>query len=312
MNKTEFISRMHGTLGKLGFQLKKYSPEILLAAGIVGGVVSAVMACKATTKLNSILEKSSSELDAIHDCEKDESLAEEYTKDDVKKDLAIVYAKTGVAVAKLYAPAVALGGLSISCVLASHNVLRKRNVAMAAAYATVDKAFKEYRGRVIERFGEAVDHELRYDIKAKKFEETVMDEKGKEKTVKNKVSVSGIDGISEYSRFFDEVNPYWEKDAEYNKMFLLREQAFANDRLKARGFLFLNEVYDRLGFPHTKAGQVVGWRYDPDNAIGDNYVDFGMFDTNREAVRDFVNGYERAILLDFNVDGPILDTIDEI
>lgn len=312
MNKKELMSRMQGSLGKMGFQIKKHSPEILLAAGIVGGVISAVMACKATTKLSTILAKSSDELDAIHDCEKNETLAEDYTKDDAKKDLAIVYAKTGVAIAKLYAPAVVLGTLSITSVLASHNILHKRNVAMAAAYATVDKAFKDYRARVVERFGEAVDHELRYDIKAKKFEETVTDEKGKEKTVKNKVSVSGIDGYSDYARFFDEYNRYWEKDAEYNKMFLRREQAYANDILKSRGHLFLNEVYERLGFPLTKAGQVVGWKYNPDNPTGDNYVDFGMYDTNREAARDFINGYERAILLDFNVDGPILSAFEEI
>ena len=60
-----------------------------------------------------------------------------------------------------------------------------------------------------------------------------------------------------------------------------------------------------LGIPKTKAGQVVGWVYDPEHPVGDNYVDFGLFDLDRERVRRFVNGDERNILLDFNVDGNI-------
>ena len=110
---------------------------------------------------------------------------------------------------------------------------------------------------------------------------------------------------SDYARFFDVGNPNWEKDSEYNLMFLKRQQAYANDKLKANGYLFLNEVYDMLGIPKSKAGQVVGWIYDPENGSGDNYVDFGIYNVNREAARDFVNGYERTILLDFNVDGNI-------
>ena len=61
-----------------------------------------------------------------------------------------------------------------------------------------------------------------------------------------------------------------------------------------------------LGIPRTKAGQVVGWIFDKDNPIGDNYVDFGLLNTQNE---DFVNGYKRSVLLDFNVDGMILDRI---
>ena len=71
--------------------------------------------------------------------------------------------------------------------------------------------------------------------------------------------------------------------------------------------MFLNDVYEMLGIPKTKAGYVVGWIYDKNHPVGDNEVDFGIFDMEREKNRDFVNGYERTILLDFNVDGNILD-----
>lgn len=312
MKKNEIVNRISGTFSKMGFQLKKRSPEILIAAGVVGTVVSAVMACKATTKISDILEKTKEDIDTIHTFACAENLPEEYSSKDAKKDLAIVYAQTGVKLAKLYAPAVILGALSITSILASNNILRKRNVALAAAYATIDKSFKEYRGRVAERFGEAVDRELRYNIKAKQFEETVVDENGKEKKVKKTVNIADVgDCPSDYARIFDESSSLWEKNAEYNLMFLRAQQQYANDLLRAKGHLYLNEVYDMLDIPRTKAGQVVGWVYDPDNSVGDNYVDFGIYDICREKSRDFVNGYERSILLDFNVDGNILDLMED-
>jgi len=308
MKKAELMITLSSSFNKMGFKLKKHSPEILVVAGVVGTVVSAVMACKATTKVSDILEKTKEDINSIHNCAANESLAEEYTPEDVKKDLAIVYVQTGVKLAKLYAPAVALGALSLGSILASNNILRQRNVALAAAYATVDKGFKEYRNRVVERFGEEVERELRHNIKAKKIEKIVVGEDGKEKKVKETIQVAeDPNTYSDYARFFDDGCTGWEKDSEYNLMFLRAQQQYANDKLRANGRLFLNEVYDMLGIPRTKAGQVVGWAYDAENPIGDNYIDFGIYNVHRETVRNFVNGYERTILLDFNVDGNIWD-----
>ncbi|MFA7675058.1 MAG: DUF6353 family protein [Endomicrobiia bacterium] len=308
MKKTELMTTVSSSFNKMSFKLKKYSPEILVVAGVVGTVVSAVMACKATTKVSDILEKTKEDINSIHNCAANESLAEEYTPEDVKKDLAIVYVQTGVKLAKLYAPAVALGALSLGSILASNNILRQRNIALAAAYATVDKGFKEYRNRVVERFGEEVERELRHNIKAKKIEKIVVGEDGKEKKVKETIQVAeDPNTYSDYARFFDDGCTGWEKDSEYNLMFLRAQQQYANDKLRANGRLFLNEVYDMLGIPRTKAGQVVGWAYDAENPIGDNYIDFGIYNVHRETVRNFVNGYERTILLDFNVDGNIWD-----
>jgi hypothetical protein len=318
MKKTELMTTVSSSFNKIGFKLKKHSPEILLVAGVVGTVVSAVMACKATTRCGDILEKAKEDINTIHDCAANEELVEEYTPEDVKKDLTIVYIQTGVKLAKLYAPAIALGALSLSGILASNNILRKRNVALAAAYATVDKGFKEYRNHVVERFGEDVDRELKHGIKAKKIEKVVVGEDGKKKKVKETISVVEKDSLSDYSFFFEESNPYWEDDGNYNRMFLLAQQQYANDKLRANGYLFLNDVLDDLGIPRTKAGQIVGWVYNPDNPNGDNYVDFGIYETYRRDEEAFIKDkamrerfgkeiYERVVLLDFNVDGNILD-----
>lgn len=297
---------------RMGLQLRKHSPEILMGAGIVGAIASAVLACKATTKLESVMEKSRNDVKTIHEAiEHPENLPEEYTPEDGKKDLAIVYARTGLELVKLYGPSLALGALSITSILASHNILHKRNVAIAAAYTAVDKGFKDYRGRVIERFGDELDKELKYNIKAKKIEEKVVDENGKEKKVKKDIQVVDYDrpGESEYARFFDDGNTGWDENPEFSLQFLIRQQNWANELLNHRGYVFLNEVYDMLGIPRTKAGQIVGWVKNNKDDNADHYIDFGIFNVNRPKSRDFVNGYENVILLDFNVDGPILDLI---
>lgn len=333
MKKFEITKNMTRAFGKAGLTCKKYAPEALVIAGIVGVVTSAVMACKATTKVNDIIEETKENTHDLHlvataaglkestdefsneDIRKIDILSEKedvknYTAQDLKKDTTIIYAQTAIKFIKLYGPSVVLGALSITSILASNNILRKRNVALAAAYATVDKGFKEYRSRVVERFGKDMDRELKYNIKAKEIEETTKNAKGKEKTVKKSIEVADVNEHSDYARFFDELCTGWKRDAEYNLMFLKHQQNYANEKLQKQGYLFLNDVYDMLGIPKTKAGQVVGWIYDeahPD--IYDNFVDFGIYDLYNEKARDFVNGREKSILLDFNVDGNILDLI---
>ena len=311
MKKPEIMNNLTRSFSKANLKLKKHSPEILIVAGIIGTVASTVMACKATLKVNDILDESKETIDKIHECMNDEELVNtgRYTKEDSKKDLAVVYAKTGVNLAKLYGPAIIVGTLSLTAIVKSHNILRTRNVALAAAYATVDKGFKEYRGRVVERFGKELDRELRYDIKAKEIEERVVDENGNEKIEKKVVNTFDPTKYSGYAIAFDDGNFGWDKDPEKTKFFLVQQQNWANEKLQKQGYLFLNDVYTMLGANKTAAGQVVGWVYDEKNPIGDNYVDFGIFDIYNEKARDFINGKERVIILDFNVDGNILDYI---
>ena len=310
MKVKEIINSVSYNAHRIGFKIKKASPEIMVVAGVVGVVTSTVMACKATTKVNDILEETRKQVDDVHNVLDSDVISEdEYNNDDAKKDLAIIYTQTGVKLIKLYAPSVIVGALSITGILASHKILKKRNVALTAAYATIDRSFKEYRGRVVERFGKELDRELRYNIKAQEIEEKTVDKDGNETIEKKTISVVDPNMYSDYARIFDNGSMGWTKDPEYNLMFLKLQQNQANDRLRAQGYLFLNDVYDMLGIPRTKAGQIVGWVYDEDNPVGDNFVDFGIYDIYNEKACDFVNGRERSIVLDFNVDGNILDMI---
>ena len=306
--KQEIINKATRLLSSTQYQVKKHSPEILMVAGIAGTIVGTVLACKATTKVSEIIEEKNKNIEDVHTCL--EEKPKEYTEEDSKKDLTIIYAQTGVKLFKLYAPAIGVMALSFASIIAGHKVLKKRNVAIAAAYAVIDKSFKQYRKNVIEEFGEGVDQQMRFGLKSKEIKKKDKDGKTVKET-EYYIDPEGnpLDNISEYARFFDAASENFAKDPEYNMMFLRRQQDYANEMLKSRGHLFLNEVYDLLDIPRSKAGQVVGWVYDKNgNTKGDNYVDFGLY-RNDQGTRRFVNGLEYNILLDFNVDGVIYDLI---
>ena len=306
--KQEIISKATRLLSSTQYQIKKHSPEILMVAGITGTIVGTVLACKATTKVSEIMEEKNKLVEDVHTCLNDKEI--EYTEEDSKRDLTIIYAQTGVKLFKLYAPAIGVMALSFASIIYGHKVLKKRNVAIAAAYAAIDKGFKQYRKNVIEEFGESVDQQMRFGLKSKEVKKKDKDGKTvKETEYYIDPDSNPLDNISEYARFFDATSNNFEKDPEYNMMFLRRQQDYANEMLKSRGHLFLNEVYDLLDIPRSRAGQVVGWVYDKDgNTKGANYVDFGLY-RNDQGTRRFINGLEYNILLDFNVDGVIYDMI---
>lgn len=288
------------TATKAVMKTKKHSPEILIVTGIVGAITSTVLACKATTKVGQILDESKETLDVIHDGMKTGKIrGVDYSEEDGKKDTVTVYVQTGLKVAKLYAPAVIVGVVSVTSILASHNILKKRNVALGAAYAAVDKSFKDYRSRVVERFGEQVDEEMKYGIKAKKIETTETDpETGKEKKVKKTVKATDPNLQSDYAVYFDSRSRCCEKNMDYNRMFLKAQEAYANQLLRSRGHVFLNEVLDSLDLPRTPAGQIVGWTKNGP----DGYITFRTTEVDRE-LSD--GRFEPVLLLDFNVEGNI-------
>lgn len=276
---------------------QKNSPGILFGTGVVGMVGSTVLACRATLKMEEVLDEAKGKLDTARTLEHFK-----YSDTDRKRDIAVIQFQTGVKIVRLYSPAIIVGGISIAALTRSHAILSRRNAALTAAYTALDKGFMEYRARVIDKYGEEVDQHLRYGTETVQ----IVDPKTKKKTEITRVA-AGEPSI--YARFFDNGSHSWNKEPEYNLIFLQCQQNYANDLLKSRGHVFLNEVYDMVGVPRSKAGAVVGWILSP-NGETDNFVNFGVFDGRTEVARDFVNGREGAILLDFNVDGIIYDKID--
>lgn len=286
--------------------LKKYSPEILLGLGLAGGVTAAVMACRATSKMNDVMDEhihEMSQIEMAETCDADGDMKKEIQKHKTK-----VYFRTAGETIKLYGPAIGVGAASVACILGSYGILHNRNVALVAAYSVLNERFVSYRNRVKDELGDEQDKHFLFGTHKEKIEVEEEGKNGKTKKVKKEIEVVNPYDLSQYAKCFDSSCVNWENDPDYNKMFLTRQQNWANDKLKAQGHLFLNEVYDMLGFPRTKAGSIIGWVFDP-AGDGDNYVDFGIFNIYNETSRDFVNGYEKNIWLDFNVDGIIYDLI---
>lgn len=306
INKTEIIEKAVKMANKTKFKLRKNSPEILVVLGIIGAVGSTILACSATTKLEDVVDEGKDELNQIHEKEADEAI--DYPENEKRKDVVRTYAKTSLKVAGLYSPAVIVGALSITSILASHGIVRKRNAALAAAYTTVYQEFKKYRSNVVSAYGEDVDTKLRHGIETIKVDDVKVDpETGKKKKTKKAVDVIDEDKANDYTYQFDSRSSQFQDVYDYNMMFLRSQQAYLTNVLQSRGYLFLNDVLHALGLPKDKRGQVVGWIFDETDPTKDNCVDFRICETN---VRDEDGELNPVILLDFNVDGYILDDAD--
>lgn len=296
--------------GKAEFTIKKNSPEILLGAGIVGFVGTIVLACRATCRADEVLEFHRRKIKDINDAKEiadaDPEGEMSYDIEIYRQDKAVRYLKATGSLARLYAPTIAVGTLSLACILTSRNIMQKRYLGIVAAYNGLSAAFEEYRKRVRDEYGEGLDKHFRYGTT---YEELpVYDENGKKTKEKEQVekTETGMAIPNDDScRFFDSSNPNWDKNPTFSMMWLRGQQNILNDILHTRGHVFLNEVYDALGFPHTPQGAVLGWI----DGEGDNCIDFGLYDPNKESVRRFVNGVDNVIMLEFNHDGVIWDKI---
>lgn len=296
--------------GKAEFTIKKNSPEILLGAGIVGFVGTIVLACRATCRADEVLEFHRRKIKDINDAKEiadaDPEGEMSYDIEIYRQDKAVRYLKTTGSLAKLYAPTIAVGTLSLACILTSRNIMQKRYLGVVAAYNGLSAAFEEYRKRVRDEYGDGLDKHFRYGTTYDEL--PVYDENGKKTKEKEQVEKTETGMVipnDDSCRFFDSSNPNWDKNPTFSMMWLRGQQNILNDILHTRGHVFLNEVYDALGFPHTPQGAVLGWI----DGEGDNCIDFGLYDPNKESVRRFVNGVDNVIMLEFNHDGVIWDKI---
>lgn len=284
------------TVGLTVLKAKKNSPHIFFGLGVAGVVGGTVLACRATLKASETLEEIQDDVLAVKEMATSRVAdpADEFSEHDYYKYLGLVYLRGAGAMGRLYGPSVAIMGLSIASLTGSHVTLTKRNTALTATLTTVSAAYEKYREAVKDKLGVEEERDLFFDART----EVIEDNSGRRDIIK----VS--DGArSEYAVIFDEFNPEFDKNPGYNQAFLSAQQTYWNQRLEKRGYVFLNEIYETLGFPQTTAGQIVGWLYDGD---GDNYIDFGLFEPGNES---FTFGWEKAVWLDFNVDGPIYDKI---
>lgn len=314
---TKLFKGSSRTATKVLFKLKKAAPTIAVVGGAAGTVGAGIWAVKKTASdAPEVLDEIQSDIQKVK------------AEDGRKGALVGAYAKGGLKIVKLYSGPVILEVGSVFAILYGYKIINGRLVAMAATASALEelnartnKTIQNYRIALAERYGEDFDKDILYSeadfitnfgnpeksVPVEKVideEGNVTEEKGTwelSKEVKNPCDV-----ISPYAVIFDETSTEWSNDPEYNKMTLIRIQQTCNDLLHAKGHLFLNEVYRELGLKDTRIGQMVGWI----DGNGDNYVDFGIYDIKAVNNRkEFINGYEPSIILDFNVDGVIWDKI---
>lgn len=285
--------------GRAALVAKKYAPQILLGAGVVGVIASTVLASKATLDLEDVLDRHKDAMSVVSEAARVRP-SEDYSSTEHKRDQTLVYMRTIKELTKLYALPVGLGVLSISMIIGSHGIQYKRNVAAVAAYKTVETQFNRYRDRVREEFGMEKDEEFARAYRTN----DVVDEEGN--TITN-ITIDGK-GLNETLYFFDPSNVNWKNSPEYNLSYVKCQETFANQLLGARGHVFLNDILDDLGIPRTKEGAILGWVLDAD---GSNHIDFGIVDLQSPNSRIYGTDRElgECVMLDIKTDGIIWDKI---
>ena len=278
----------------VGMAVQRHGPTIMTVAGVCGVVGGGILACKATIKAEQVMKDTRLDSEVIKESA--------YTdKKEYDRALTKVYLNCGRELAKVYGPSVLLGAFGIGAILYGHKVVCARNIMLTGAYKALTMDFDEYRKRVAEEFGRDSELCIRHDMAMEKKTnpETGMDEEW--------MYIMSDDPAAwnARSKFFCESSIYWSEDPEANRDFLMKVQTEMQKRFNKKGYLFLNDVYKALDIPETYAGSVCGWV----KGLGDNQIDFGLFDMSREGIRRFVNGYEAVVLLDFNDDGYIADKI---
>ncbi len=291
----------------------KHKTEIGTAVAVASSVAAFATAINSTFKAEDAVKEHKKKIKKVEEAKK---LAEEgkieYSEQTAKNDILLAHRDLTVDLIKVYAVPVALECLNIVATVATHRSLRKANLGLTSAYIGIDKAFKEYRHRVVDKYGEEVDKQLRYGYSKETVEfEEVDPETGKSKKVKEEVNMfETTPKPTDYSVVFDRSNANFENSYAYNMSWLHSMEQALNDNLKYsfEEFITLNDAYEALGFPKTKEGMVVGWRRNSET--GDNYIKLTItpFNTRDEEQHKYSHGNPR-LLIDFNVDGPIYDDV---
>lgn len=252
------LKNLSKTVNSFGMIIKKNLPTILTMTGVLGVTGAGIAACVVTAKkLPGTMEEA-------------KKIIEEARESDEKerpKNLTFAYAKAGLKFIKLYGPYVAIEVMSVGMIFKSDDIMHQRNEALSAMCVSLDTLFNEYRGRVKDKYGEDVDHEMRYGIHEEDV--TSVDENGKE--IKEKTKVLPKLSPEDVSIVFDSSNPNWEKNEDYRMVFLHDIQRYSNDELHTRGHIFVNDIYRKLGAKETKPGSILGFIDD-----GKTVIDFGL------------------------------------
>lgn len=312
---SEFKENVTRFFGNAVFALKQHSPEILLVAGIGGAIVGTVMACRATLKVNDILDDAKQEIDEIHNREivyvDDTNVTAVSTN--TQQELTKAYVKTGWRLVKLYAGPVILMTASLASIVGSTDIYKQRSLNAASAFMAISESMKDMEKRIEEKYGPEEARALKYGIEEKTVQEEITDENGEIKTVE-KVEKTINSKYNPYVRIFKEGCKGWDSDPDMTLSYLKCTRETFSKLLRAHGHIMLNDVLAELGFPTTREGQSLGWYFDPKNPKYqgkrvEELISFGIENVGDGGESNFASGKCPFLILEFDCDGDIVDKV---
>lgn len=285
-------------------EFMKNSSDYTFWGGMAGIAVGTVLACRATRKVDDILEEHKAcmlELETAKGKMSEEAY-QKYRKEFGKAHVRC-WIETAGKFVKLYALPVTVELLSAGLLVKSHQDDKESKAQLAALAATLSTQVNDLRSGIKEKYGEEAEYDISHGIKEV---EEVNEETGEVTTIKKWEHKTEQ---REYRFIFDASAYEWSKDPWQNLNTLHRKQRLWNTTLRerargngGRGWIMLYEVLKDM-FPESilpKWTLRVGWIFDEQNPVGDNYIDFGIDDSTDEATRRFVKGLEPNVLMVFN------------
>lgn len=290
------LTRAYGAVKLLS---KAHAPTIMVVSGVVSMGASVIGASKQTLKVEETLVPHVESLEKIQ-TGRDLDL-DGYDDKAAQRDKIVVYTRVAKDLTKLYfVPGVFfVGGACL--VFGGHRMLLQRNATLAMAFTGIKKAYDTYRANVREEFGAEADQAMLHGYKIREVIDPVT---GSVQTVN--VRDWDAEHVDPYNRVFGRgESTQWHDDIGVNKLFIAGQQRMAQILLGNRGYLYLSEVYEALGFPETDISRVVGWKagFNPDGSKEIPVLDFGL---DRPMPDDWKYSKDNAIYLDFNCQGLII------
>lgn len=301
------------SLGKLKLTIRKNIPTITTIVGVAGVVGTGILSARGAYKSVKAVDEHKKRMEQLRANKDSFDSLKEYNKEVVS-----VYTETGKEMAKSYWPAALAGAVTVASVITTHKVHRKRYLAMTGLYMASLQAFNEYRRRVEDKYGVEAERDLYFGRTTEEVVTVETDKKGKEKTSVEIVKKSDPKRDPTFSTLLIDINDkawyYGRPESTY--YFLVNAQRFLNEKLQAKGYLFLNDVLTALEKPEIPEGQFIGWIYDPDRGEkNDNCIDFGLMENSpffdKENVELFLNGKNEYVYITLNHDGTMFDRITE-
>jgi hypothetical protein len=207
------------------------SPSILTAIGVVGTVTTAYLTGKASFKAAQVIRE-------------EKVLLRRYNQD-VRHFLS--FKDQAQMVWKLYIPAASTGVLTVASILAANHVSVRRATAMATAYSLSERAFTEYKGKVVEKIGENKEREVR--------DEVAQDRVDRNPVGGNTVIITGKGEVLCYDTY---TGRYFNCDMDT----LLSAKNEINHCILNQGYASLTDFYHEIGLSRTEVSDEVGWNTD--------------------------------------------------